>query len=282
TFLKAVAEIIGNPKTNSSLFRAQILSSLSRSDDPMVAEIVLANYGTMEPDLQPKVIELLTQRALWTKPLLQAIGRKEIGPNVLNVNQVRRLLASKDPDLIKQVHAQWGSIREERNLEREQVVAQMRTLLKQKRGDPVAGIAVFKTVCAQCHMIYGEGPDVGPDITVNGRSDFEQLLSNVFDPSLVIGSGYQATTVATKKEQIITGIVVEDNDQRVVLKVQGGKLESIPRSEIEQMIVSKVSLMPEGLEKQLQPQEIADLFAFLTLDKPPRDPTAKKIPGTPK
>jgi putative heme-binding domain-containing protein len=131
-------------------------------------------------------------------------------------------------------------------------------------------------------MIYGEGPDVGPDITVNGRSDFEQLLSNVFDPSLVIGSGYQATTVATKKEQIITGIVVEDNDQRVVLKVQGGKLESIPRSEIEQMIVSKVSRMPEGLEKQLQPQEIADLFAFLTLDKPPRDPTAKKIPGTPK
>ena len=48
------------------------------------------------------------------------------------------------------------------------------------------------------------------------------------------------------------------------------------------MNVSKVSLMPEGLEKQLKPQEIADLFAFLTLDKPPGDPSARKIPGTPR
>jgi hypothetical protein len=47
------------------------------------------------------------------------------------------------------------------------------------------------------------------------------------------------------------------------------------------MAVSKVSLMPEGVEKQLKPQEIADLFAFLCLDKPPSDPTAKRIPGTP-
>ena len=46
--------------------------------------------------------------------------------------------------------------------------------------------------------------------------------------------------------------------------------------------MSKVSLMPEGMEKQLKPQEIADLFAFLVLDKPPSDPTARRIPGTPK
>jgi hypothetical protein len=44
--------------------------------------------------------------------------------------------------------------------------------------------------------------------------------------------------------------------------------------------VSELSLMPEGIEKQLQPQEIADLFAFITLDKHPNDPTAAKIPGT--
>jgi hypothetical protein len=48
------------------------------------------------------------------------------------------------------------------------------------------------------------------------------------------------------------------------------------------MNVSRVSLMPEGIEKQLKPQEIADLFAFLVLDRPPDDPAARKIPGAPR
>lgn len=86
----------------------------------------------------------------------------------------------------------------------------------------------------------------------------------------------------TTKGRALTGLVVEDNARRVVLKVQGGKLETIPRGEIEEISVSPVSLMPEGIEKQLKPKEIADLFAFLTLDKPPSDPTAKYIPGTPR
>src|SRR5262249_37607053 len=147
--------------------------------------------------------------------------------------------------------------------------------------DPFRGIVHFKNICAQCHKLHGEGNDVGPDITLNGRNDFEQLLSNVFDPSLVIGAAYQATTVVTKKGQVITGLVAEDNAQRVVLKVQGGKLETIPRGDIEELFISKLSMMPEGIEKQLKPQEIADLFAYLVLDKPPSDPTAKRIPNAP-
>ena len=122
----------------------------------------------------------------------------------------------------------------------------------------------------------------GPDITLNGRSNFDQLLSNVFDPSLVIGAGYQAVSVTTVKGRSLTGLLVEDTPQRVVLKVQGGKLETIARAEVDDLTVSKVSLMPEGIEKQLKPQELADLFAFLVLDKPPSDPNARKIPGAPK
>ncbi len=67
-----------------------------------------------------------------------------------------------------------------------------------------------------------------------------------------------------------------------MLKVQGGELKTIPRGSIDELSVSKVSLMPEGLERQMQPQEIADLFAYLTLDRPPDDPKARKISGTPR
>jgi putative membrane-bound dehydrogenase-like protein len=269
-------------RRGTAQFRGQMLAALGKLDQAKVGAVVLGAYAKMEPELQPKAIELLTERSAWSRQLLGAIGKKQIAASALNVNQVRKLLASKEPDLVKQVTALWGTVREGRNPEREKLVQDMGELLKKTPGDARAGMLVFKKVCAQCHKIYGEGVDVGPDITSNGRSDFKQLLSNVFDPSLVIGAGYHATTVTTAKGQIFTGLIAEDSPQRVVLKVQGGKLEMIARGDMDQMNVSGVSLMPEGLERQLQPREIADLFAYLCLDRPPDDPKARKIPGTPR
>jgi putative heme-binding domain-containing protein len=157
----------------------------------------------------------------------------------------------------------------------------MRNLLLRTSGNAKVGADLFQRVCGQCHRIHGSGQDVGPDITSNGRSSYDQLLSNVFDPSLVIGPAYQAVQVATADGRVLVGLIAENNEQRVVLKVQGGKTETIPRSEIDEFAPSKLSLMPEGLEQQLTPQEIADLFAFLTLDRPPHDPMARPIAGTP-
>jgi putative heme-binding domain-containing protein len=279
--LDAAAAHLADAKANSQTFRGQVLASLGRSEEPRVAAVVLDAFLKMEPDLQPRAVELLTQRPAWGRKLLEAVAENKVPAGALSVNHVRKLLASKDADLIKQVKEKWGTLREERNPEREQVVAQMRDLLGKTKGDPEAGKQVFTKLCAQCHKIYGEGQDVGPDITVNGRSNYEQLLSNVFDPSLVIGAAYQATSVETTKGRALTGLLVENSDKRVVLKLQGGKLETIPRDEVDVLKVSKVSLMPEDVEKQLKPQEIADLFAFLCLDKPPNDPAARKIPGTP-
>jgi putative heme-binding domain-containing protein len=107
------------------------------------------------------------------------------------------------------------------------------------------------------------------------------LISNVFDPSLVIGDAYRAVNVATVDGRVLTGLLAEESPQRVVLKIQGGKQEVIPREDVEEMKVSEVSLMPEDLEKQINPQELADLFSYLALDKPPGDPDARLLPGAP-
>jgi putative heme-binding domain-containing protein len=224
---------------------------------------------------------LLTQRKSWAKPLFAAIGEGRIATNVLNVNQVQRLVAFNDSELTAAVNKHWGTIRTTRDPAREQLVAEMRKLIRTTGADPHRGVEVFNRVCGQCHKIHGQGQDVGPDITSNGRASFEQLLSNVFDPSLVIGASYQARTVQAADGRIITGLLVEDSQERVVLKVQGGKLETVARADIDAMKVSELSLMPEGLEKQLQPQEIADLFALLSLDKHPSDPSARPIPSGP-
>ncbi|HVS36042.1 MAG TPA: HEAT repeat domain-containing protein, partial [Gemmataceae bacterium] len=281
TCLHIAAGVLPDAKANSEKFRAAMLDALGRLDDPGVADVVLSAYPNMEPDLQPRAIELLTQRTAWAKPLLQAVADKKIPTSALSINHVRKLMASKDSDVIKQVKATWGTLREERNPQREKVVADMKDMLSKTKGDPMVGVGVFKKLCAQCHKIYGEGQDVGPDLTNDGRANFDLLLSNVFDPSLVIGASYQATSVVTVQGRSLTGLLVENSPQRVVLKLQGGKLETIPHGDVDTLSVSKVSLMPEDVEKQLKPQEITDLFAFLTLDKPPGDPAARRIPGTP-
>lgn len=276
------AALLADARTLPPAARGQVLTILGRVDDDRVAEVVLAGYERMEGELRPRAVELLTQRPAWAKVLLRALGEKRLPGGVLNVNQARRLLASKDAEVVKLVKTHYGSVREERNPDRERVVAEMRRLLSRTRGDAHRGVAVFKKLCAQCHKLYGEGAEVGPDITGVGRADFDLLLSNVFDPSLVIGPGYQAVAVETVSGRALTGLVVEDSPARLVLKVQGGKQEVIPRGDVERMATSKLSLMPEDVEKQLQPQEIADLFALLVLDRPPTDPKARRIPGTPK
>src|SRR5262249_40397701 len=160
--------------------------ALGKLDSPKVGVLVLERYADLEPEVKPRAIELLTERPVWGKQLLGEIQAKKIPTSAVNLNQVRKLLATKDPAIAKQVHAIWGAIREGRNPDREKVVAQMRDVITKTPGDPNKGTLIFKKLCAQCHKLHGEGAEVGPDLTGNGRSDFEQLLSNVFDPSLVI------------------------------------------------------------------------------------------------
>ncbi|QDT46032.1 Cytochrome c [Symmachiella dynata] len=281
TILPTVQGILTDPEQHAQKFRAAIIATLGQMQDPGVADVILAAYPGLEPDLQPDAIERLTDRGQWSKKLLTAIDEKKIPASAINVNQVRKLLASKDKDLIKSVRSVWGTVRTKRDPNREKVLAQMRTFLRKTPGDAAAGQQVFHKLCGQCHTIHGKGADLGPDITVNGRASYDQLLSNVFDPSLVIGAAYRATIIVTTKGRVVTGLVVEDNAQRIVLKVQGGKLETIPRDQIEERIVSKLSMMPENLESQLKPQEMADLFEFLTRATPPGDPHPRHIPGTP-
>jgi putative membrane-bound dehydrogenase-like protein len=277
--LDVVDHLLSDPAASPAAFRGQVLAALGRLDVPGLATLVITHYPRMEPELRPQAVELLTQRDVWRLPLVTAVRQARIPSSDLNANQIRRLLADKDPAFVRRVRAIWGTVREERNPGRERVIKEVRSFLRLAPGDPLAGTAVFKRVCAQCHKIYGEGQEVGPDITMNGRGSYEQLLSNVLDPSLVIGTAYQGTTVSSTDGRVLTGLLVERSPQRVVLKTQGGKLETVPGEQVEAVKVSPLSLMPEDLEKQLTPRELADLFAFLTLDKPPTDPVARPIPG---
>jgi putative membrane-bound dehydrogenase-like protein len=260
--------------------RRRAVQAIGRIGTAASTSALISHLAKLPADVQPAAIESLTDRADSATELLGLVRDGKVPATLINANQAQKMLSLKNKPLADMVTKHWGVVRTERDPARVELIARMRNELRISNGDPVAGRAVFKKLCAQCHKMYGEGAEVGPDITRNGRASFEQLLSNVFDPSLVIGSAYQGLTVVTKDGKAISGLPAEDSAQRVVLKVQGDKQEIIARADIEEVVPSKLSLMPEGIEKQLQPQELYDLFAFISLDKPPEDPEAKLLVGS--
>jgi putative membrane-bound dehydrogenase-like protein len=258
----------------------QIVQTIGRIGTNDATAVLLRHLPTLPPDVQPAVVEAMTDREDSAIQLLELVRDKKFASSLINANQAQKMLKMKSDVLAELVSKHWGVVRTERDPARLEFISRMRNELRTSEGDPVAGRIVFKKVCGQCHKIYGEGAEVGPDITRNGRASFEQLLSNVFDPSLVIGASYQALTVVTREGRVVSGLPIEDSPQRVVLKVQGDKQEIIARTDIEEVVPSKLSLMPEGLEKQIPPQEMHDLFAYITLDKPPEDPEARLLIGS--
>src|SRR4029450_5143659 len=224
--------------------------------------VLLNEYSKLAPELQPLAIDLIMQREPWARKLLDAVLANKLSKGVLNANHLRKILESNDRDALWAVEKAFGRIREERNPEREKVVAEMAAYFREHIGNPHRGQSVFRNLCAQCHTIYGEGGKLGPDITANGRSSFEQLLSNVFDRSLVIGPAYQVTTVVTKDGRNLTGLIAEDNEQRVVVRMPGEGEESVPRANVKYTRVSKLSMMPEGIETFFDKKNLWARFAL--------------------
>ena len=145
---------------------------------------------------------------------------------------------------------------------RQAVVDSFRPALKEK-GDAASGATVFKKVCASCHRLGKEGVEVGPDLATLTDKSPEALLIAILDPNRAFETKYTGFTIATVDGRVLNGLVANESATAVTLRRQDGKEDVLLRSQIEEMAASGQSLMPEGMEKDLKPRDLADLIAFL-------------------
>ena len=253
------------------------------ADKTATTSALLGRWQTLPRSVQLAAVEPLTQTAGSMKQLIAAIEAGQVAKDLLNTNQLLKWNTANDPELTQAIAKVWGKLRSTEDTNRKRVVSNTLKLLGSgKAGDPVSGEAHFKRICFQCHKLHGQGMEVGPDITANGRGSFEQLVSNVMDPSLVIGQAFTSKSVLTSDGRVLAGLVAAEDPKRLTLKVPGGKLVELDREEdIEQIKESDKSLMPDGLEQQMNEQELLDLFAYLSLTKPLSAAENGTIPGTP-
>lgn len=150
-----------------------------------------------------------------------------------------------------------------------------------RKGSAARGAAVFtKAQCVKCHSFGGRGERVGPDLTtVNKRFVRKEILESIMYPSHVISDQFVSKTVITDGGRKYTGLVVPGSEgEKVVLQSNGQKV-TVKEDEIDELVPSKLSVMPAGLLNDLQQQDIADLFAYLL--NPPRETLAKRPAGEP-
>jgi putative heme-binding domain-containing protein len=133
------------------------------------------------------------------------------------------------------------------------------------QGDPVRGREVFfgaEARCSVCHSFRGEGGKVAPDLTPSVHRDPEAVLKDIIEPNAAINPEFVSYVVELTSGDLISGIVLGQDPDRIVLVDAEGKERSLPRERIRQFKSSAVSLMPDGFKK-LGDDKLRDLAAFL-------------------
>jgi putative heme-binding domain-containing protein len=190
---------------------------------------------------------------------LRAIAAGTIRPSILDATQEKFLRAHRD----QSVRQFAGRVLVPKPAgARQQVIDAFMPALNRK-GDPAHGKKIYQDRCLSCHRLGGEGNALGPDLVTVKNTGKEKLLVNILDPNREVRPEYVAYLIDTKSEDSLIGIVTAETATTVTLRQAYGREDVIARFDIKKMQSQDQSLMPEGLEAGLTPQDLADLLEYI-------------------
>ncbi len=210
------------------------------------------------------MIDALVSRPAFARALLDQMAGGSIPRGDLSAFQARQVRSLGDPSLQKQLAETWGELRDS-PADKKAAMARLKerlapgTLASADRG---RGRVLFNKLCASCHVLYGQGGAIGPDLTGSGRDNLDYLLENIIDPSATVNADFRMAVVAMVDGRVLNGLVRVKTDRTITLQSQNEAVV-LERKEIERIDPSPLSLMPEGQLDPLSPEEIRDLVAYL-------------------
>jgi putative membrane-bound dehydrogenase-like protein len=267
--------ILQNLLRDSNL-RAPCLRALASFDDPQTSAAILSVYPLLNTAEKRDALNSLASRAAYAKSLLTAVEQKQIASTEITAEMVRQLRNLKNPEIDELLTKVWGVARDS-SADKQQEIARYRGIYHaggSQPGDALRGRVVFAKVCAQCHTLFDSGGKVGPDLTGSNRGDLDYILQNIVDPNAVIPNEYRSSTVETKDDRVLTGLIKEQTEQTITV-VTANETVVLPRNEIQSVQESQLSMMPEALLAPLNDQEVRDLVYYL------RQPGQAQLLATP-
>ncbi|MDA1232811.1 MAG: c-type cytochrome, partial [Planctomycetota bacterium] len=245
--------------------RRPALRGLAHFNHPETVATILDVYSDADDHARQDALQTLAARQAWARALLTAIQTKHIPRRDMTAFTARQIHSLGDKRLSADVERLWGQVRETPR-ERSRIIADYKRRLTSdalKDGDRSVGRSLFTKTCGNCHRLFDAGTPIGPDLTGAQRTNIDYLLLNLIDPGSSISKDFQMQVIETTDGRIVTGLVVAQSENAVTIQTANEKVV-IPATEIEQQVGSGVSMMPEGMLQRLTPDQVRDLFAYLS------------------
>ncbi len=254
--------VLLTPRTSPDLAQG-LLDAVAHSEAPQVGEAVVELLPSLAPSARSAALRALLGRTDWTPLLLGAIEKGKVQFADLTLDQKQALAGHPNRAIAKKAKELLSHGEGLPNPDRQKVIDELMPLTR-RTGDSAAGKLVFKNICAKCHTHSGEGAQIGPDLTGMAVHPKEHLLIEIMDPSRSVEGNYRQYIVTTKEGRIFNGLLASESKTAIELIDAEAKKHLLLREDIEDLQTSPKSLMPDGFEKQLKPDEIANLLEFLT------------------
>ena len=257
--------------------RESLLLLASTDSDPSFSDEVLSRLLDVGERYWSSIVRQSSSQVDWgqrvastflAKPksavwwLDRAIAR-EVSVEQILPSQIERLREQPDPEIKKRVLALFGS--DDRTNRQEIIVSTLSQWPKE--ADRESGKALFLQHCAACHAereIGGDKiPAIGPPLTGLNHWTNDAWVTSIIDPSRSVDTKYKRVSYRTEDDEVISGLKVRETDQSIEIIGTDGRIRAIERGLIAEEKESSLSLMPDGFEKSLDAQQIANLIKYL-------------------
>jgi len=237
-----------------------VLKLLAQRSSATITKAMLKAWPDFGAKSKTAALEALLARDDRALALLNAMSDAQgPKPSDLSAAQVQALAKHKNEQIVALAKTALASVIPP---SRESVVATFKPALELK-GDVASGATHYQSRCLACHVADGQGMPVGPDLVTVKTKGREGILSAILEPHKEVASQFIAYTVNTKDGQTVSGIVTQDDASGMTLKMMGGAEVTLQRANIQGSSSTGQSLMPEGLETGMTPQDMADLLAYI-------------------
>ncbi len=242
--------------------RMAAAAALARSSPEAAAPAFLEHWRSLTGPMREIGMSALMMTPATIGMMLDAVEKNRIQAWAIGQARIRTLQQHKD----EAIRTRAAKLFEDSGADRQKVLTAYMPSVH-KSGDAAKGKDVFARACADCHELDGVGKQVGPDLRGIVKRYKESLLASILLPSEAIEPGYEEYVVETKDGRTLTGLLAKDTPSSITLRRAKGEEDVVPRGQIKELRSGGTSPMPDGIEKDVSVDQMADLIAYLKVPK---------------
>jgi putative heme-binding domain-containing protein len=234
------------------------VEALGRFSDQRIAPALFRRWRVLEPQVRTAAVTALLSRSERVPDVVAALEQGQIQAEDFTLLEMDYLRTYPDAAIARRATQIFGPLTSKRPDALKRYAAAL-----QLPGSAEHGREIFVARCALCHPPYNGGPGAGPALDGVRSWKKEKILSAILEPNAEIRPEYAAVVAETMVGDTYIGVLVNNRETTVTLRLANGAPVVIPRSNLRSLEVQPWSIMPEGLEAGFTSQDMADLLRYL-------------------